>query len=64
VHTLKSSSANLGATELGRQCAQLESLARGGRLLPARQAWPAAREEYARVVRALQDMLPAAAENA
>jgi PAS domain S-box-containing protein len=54
VHTLKSSSANLGATRLARHCAALESLARAGRVLTARQDWPAARDEYERVVRALQ----------
>jgi PAS domain S-box-containing protein len=57
VHTLKSSSANLGAVRLARQCAALESLARAGRVLAARQDWPAAREEYGRVVHALQAMV-------
>jgi len=56
VHTLKSSSANLGAARLARHCAALESLARAGRVLAARQDWPAARDEYGRVVRALEAM--------
>ena len=53
-HTLKSSSANLGASELARRCGELESLVHGGRLLAARQQWPAARQEYERVVLALR----------
>ncbi|MEW5882531.1 MAG: response regulator, partial [Pseudomonadota bacterium] len=56
VHTLKSSSANLGAARLAQRCAELEALARAGRVLDARQDWPAARDEYQRVVRALQAM--------
>ncbi len=60
-HTLKSSSANLGATELARLCAQIESEARAGRVAPAHEVWPQARAEYQRVARALGDMLPAAA---
>jgi PAS domain S-box-containing protein len=54
VHTLKSSSANLGAARLAQRCAELEALARAGRVLAARQDWPAVRDEYQRVVRALQ----------
>jgi CheY-like chemotaxis protein/HPt (histidine-containing phosphotransfer) domain-containing protein len=57
VHTLKSSSANLGAARLARCCAELEALARAGRVLAARQDWPVARDEYRRVVRALQAMV-------
>ncbi len=57
VHTLKSSSANLGAAQLARRCAELEALARAGRVAAARQDWPAALDEYRRVVRALQAMV-------
>jgi HPt (histidine-containing phosphotransfer) domain-containing protein len=53
VHTLKSSSANLGATEFSRQCAELERMARAGRVADGRTAWPQAAQEYQRVVRAL-----------
>ncbi|GAB4477825.1 MAG: hypothetical protein OHK0044_24410 [Burkholderiaceae bacterium] len=54
LHTLKSSSANLGATRLARRCAEMEALARAGRVTAARQDWPAVRDEYRCVVRALQ----------
>jgi two-component system sensor histidine kinase/response regulator len=54
VHTLKSSSANLGATALSKQCAALELLARSRRLHAARRDWPAARAEYERVAQALR----------
>ncbi len=57
VHTLKSSSANLGAARLAQRCAELEALARAGRVSAARQDWPAARDEYRRVVRALRAMV-------
>jgi CheY-like chemotaxis protein len=53
-HTLKSSSANLGASELAHRCGEIENLVRGGHLLAARQHWPAARQEYERVVLALR----------
>ena len=53
VHTLKSSSANLGATALSKQCAALELLARSRRVHAARRDWPAAKVEYERVVQAL-----------
>jgi CheY-like chemotaxis protein len=54
VHTLKSSSANLAATDLAARCAELEALARDGQLPQARDGWGAARAEYERVVRALR----------
>jgi len=54
VHTLKSSSANLAATDLAARCAELESLARDGAVAQAAQRWNAARDEYRRVVRALR----------
>jgi PAS domain S-box-containing protein len=54
VHTLKSSSANLGATDLASRCAELETLARNGEIAQARQQWAEGRREYERVVRALR----------
>jgi CheY-like chemotaxis protein/HPt (histidine-containing phosphotransfer) domain-containing protein len=63
VHTLKSSSANLGATLLSQHFAALEAHARGRRLHVAHQEWPAVRVEYERVVRALQS-LPVSPETA
>ena len=53
-HTLKSSSANLGARELAQRCAALELLARNGDLDEARRQWPAVLPDYERVVRALR----------
>jgi HPt (histidine-containing phosphotransfer) domain-containing protein len=54
VHTLKSSSANLAATDFAARCAELEALARDGAVAQARVQWPAARVEYDRAVRALR----------
>jgi HPt (histidine-containing phosphotransfer) domain-containing protein len=56
VHTLKSASANLGALEFSRLCAELESLARDGRLHDARGLWKSAQREHARVLRALRNL--------
>jgi PAS domain S-box-containing protein len=53
-HTLKSSSANLGAIELSRHFAALELHARSRQLHAARRDWPAAISEYERAVDALQ----------
>jgi PAS domain S-box-containing protein len=58
-HTLKSSSAGLGATEFAARCADLEALARSGELEPARVQWPAAVAEYGRVLRALRRLVAA-----
>ncbi|MGB2816621.1 MAG: response regulator [Burkholderiaceae bacterium] len=63
VHTLKSSSANLGATTLSRHFAALELHARARHLHAARRDWPAARCEYERAVQALQ-ALPVSSETA
>jgi CheY-like chemotaxis protein len=54
VHTLKSSSANLGATVLAQHFAGLESHARARQIAAARRDWPAARGEYERAATALQ----------
>jgi PAS domain S-box-containing protein len=62
VHTLKSSSANLGAVELARRASGIELLAREGRLADARTDWAGAAAEYQRVQCALRGLLqPAAA---
>jgi PAS domain S-box-containing protein len=58
-HTLKSSSANLGAIELSRHFAALERHARAGELEAARQQWAATQLEYERAVRNLQDIVAA-----
>jgi PAS domain S-box-containing protein len=55
-HTLKSSSANLGAAELARRCAAVEQLARENRIAEARSDWPAVIAEFQRVKRALRDL--------
>jgi PAS domain S-box-containing protein len=63
VHTLKSSSANLGATTLSKHFAALELHARARRIHVARRDWPAARSEYERAVQALQ-AIPVSGETA
>ena len=62
VHTLKSSSANVGATLLSQRFGAIEVHARGGRTQDAEHEWPEVRVEYARAVHALQALL--AVENA
>jgi PAS domain S-box-containing protein len=61
VHTLKSSSANLGASSLARRFAAIELHARSRRMPLAKRDWPAAREAYERAVQALQ-AIPAGSE--
>ena len=56
VHTLKSSSANVGALALARQCGEVEALARSEQLARARDVWPPLADEMARVVLALQEL--------
>jgi CheY-like chemotaxis protein len=58
-HTLKSSSANLGAIELSRRFAALERHARGNAIDAARQEWDATQTEYERAIKALQDIVAA-----
>jgi PAS domain S-box-containing protein len=53
-HTLKSSSANLGALGLAQRFGALERHARAGALDAARADWTPAEQEYERVVAALQ----------
>jgi PAS domain S-box-containing protein len=59
IHTLKSSSANLGATAFSARCAEVEGHARAGRLLTARQDWPTLRAEYELVMQALAGLAQA-----
>jgi PAS domain S-box-containing protein len=56
VHTLKSSSANLGAIGLSRRFGDLERHARSGALDEARGMWPATQAEYEQVVQALKEI--------
>ena len=58
-HTLKSSSANLGAIELSRRFAALERHARGGAIDAAREEWGATQLEYERAIKVLQEILAA-----
>jgi HPt (histidine-containing phosphotransfer) domain-containing protein len=53
-HTLKGSSASLGAATLAAQCAELEMLARAGTLAGATEWLQKIEDEYARVKRALE----------
>ena len=53
-HTLKTNARTLGAAELGRQCEELEDLARRDGLEAARARVARAEAEYARVERALR----------
>ncbi|HVE88567.1 MAG TPA: response regulator, partial [Burkholderiaceae bacterium] len=57
VHTLRSSSANVGATVLSQRFAAIELDAREGKTQQAEHEWPAVRIEYARAVQALQALL-------
>jgi len=52
-HTLKSSSANLGATELSKMCSQLEAAARAGAIGPETPSAQAIESEYEGVKSAL-----------
>ncbi|MGH6608876.1 MAG: response regulator [Burkholderiaceae bacterium] len=56
VHTLRSSSANVGATALSQRFAAIERHARESQIQRARHDWPAARSEYERVLQALQTL--------
>jgi len=58
-HTLKSSSANLGAIELSRRFGILERHARSGALDAAREEWGATQIEYERAVKVLQHIVAA-----
>ncbi len=57
VHTLRSSSANVGAKALSQRFAALELHARAGGLQSAADEWPAACSEYDRAWQALQALM-------
>ncbi|HEV2700412.1 MAG TPA: response regulator [Steroidobacteraceae bacterium] len=59
-HSLKSSSANLGATALAQLCAQLEATAKSGKLEPAWSTLDTLVEEHRRVLLALTAQTAAA----
>jgi len=59
VHTLKSSSANLGATALSRRFAELERLARSRELQAAQDEWNGVRIEFERAVQELSEIVAA-----
>lgn len=58
VHTLKSSSANLGALVFSRGCARIELLARQADLAAAAPLWYALRDSNSGVIAALRALLP------
>jgi PAS domain S-box-containing protein len=58
LHTLKSSSANLGAVHFSRACGQIEALARQSNLAPAEPIWRDVRAGYGDVVAALHALRP------
>lgn len=57
-HTLKSSTASLGALTLSRRCAEIEMLARNGQAEGLDQLLDAMHDELARVRAALAELLP------
>ena len=58
LHTLKLSSANLGALRFSRSCGEIEALAREEQLGDAQRRWPAVRAEHENVLLALRALLP------
>jgi PAS domain S-box-containing protein len=54
LHTLKSSSANMGAIVFSRACAELEALARQQQLATAQERWQTLRGNHRAVLEALQ----------
>ncbi len=60
-HTLKSSSASLGAGHLARRCGEVENHARSGQMSAARADWGALAAEYERAAHALQEIAASAA---
>ena len=61
LHTLKSSSANLGAVWFSRVCGEIDVLARQQALADAAPRWQALRAVHGEVLAALQGLLPAGA---
>ncbi len=64
LHTLKSSSANLGALAFSQACGRIEALARQSELAPAEPLWSAVRATYPDLVNALFARLPESAGTA
>jgi signal transduction histidine kinase/HPt (histidine-containing phosphotransfer) domain-containing protein len=58
LHTLKSSSASLGALRLARACAQIGSLVRHPSLNDAQSRWADLRAEHDQVLTALRELAP------
>jgi PAS domain S-box-containing protein len=58
LHTLKSSSANLGAVAFSRVCGRIETLARQADLASAAALWTACRDDHGAVIAALQALRP------
>ncbi len=63
VHTLKSTSANLGATALAGQCADMEHQVRTNQMANAEAAWSELAQAYARADTRLREMAGALAEH-
>jgi len=59
LHTLKSSSASLGAVRLARSCAEIGALARRADLVAAQGRWPGLRAEHDEAVAALRAIVDA-----
>ena len=63
LHTLKSSSANVGALGFSRGCAQVQELVRENRLPEARARWAGLQEELHGVIEALRALRPRSARD-
>ena len=61
-HTLKSSSANLGASAFAETCRSLESLARAGHMDQLHEAYPLTESQFAQVEAALNTCVPSLAK--
>ncbi len=59
LHTLKSSSANVGALRFSRVCGEIHALVRARRLADARARWQGVHEDHGRVLAALRELRPA-----
>ena len=56
-HSLRGSSANLGATSFAERCYEIELLATGGDLAPVRERLDRLQADFERVDRALRELL-------
>ncbi|HYA66709.1 MAG TPA: response regulator, partial [Burkholderiaceae bacterium] len=64
LHTLKRSSADVGASRFARSCSEIEALARQQHLPEVQMRWQALRAEHENVLLALQALLPPAVPSA